>query len=128
MEKNTNRLKTYIAFLFIRPQTWTRKGFQCGHDASSELNCIWNQIKGSCDDQLFESRIRCVRGYFICRSDRFVYKDNQLVGTDLLGTIELRMLPLDRLKSICPNGLDSPINSEEVQFLALKPGTGILKI
>ena len=81
-------------------------------------------LKGSCDDKLFESKIRCLKGYFICKSDRVIYRENRLVGSQLQGTIGVRYLPLNRSKTICPTGLDSPVNLYEAQSLGLKPGIG----
>ena len=86
-------------------------------------------LKGSCDDKLFESKIRCLKGYFICKSDRVVYRENRLIGSQLVdrkskGTIGVRYLPLDRSKTVCPTGLDSPVNLHEAQSLGLKPGIG----
>ena len=82
--------------------------------------------KGSCDDHLFESKIRCLNGYFICRSAQFEYKNNQLIGSQLMGTSGVKYLPLERIETACPTGLDSPINVSEVQALGLKPGPGFI--
>ena len=41
-----------------------------------------------------------------------------------MGTSGVKYLPLERIETACPTGLDSPINVSEVQALGLKPGPG----
>lgn len=127
MAKNILRKKAAIWLKFIRQQTyirrvfrWLSRGFSCMIIGSN----FKPYLKGSCDDELFESKIRCLNGYFICKSDRVIYRENRLIGSQLQGSIGVRYLPLNRSKTVCPTGLDSPVNLYEAQSLGLKPGIG----
>ena len=74
---------------------------------------------------MFESNIKCLKGYFICNSGRFENADCPFDGSRLKGTREFGYLQLNQLKTACPNGLYSLIDSEEVQSLGLKTGIEI---
>ena len=74
---------------------------------------------------MFESNIKCLKGYFICNNGRFENADSHFDGSRLKGTREFGYLQLSQLKTACPNGLYSLIDSEEVQSLGLKTGTEI---
>ena len=83
------------------------------------------QSKESCDEVMFESNIKCLKGYFICNNGRFDNVDSHFDGSRLKGTREFGYLQLSQLKTACPNGLYSLIDSKEVQSLGLKTGTEI---
>ena len=74
---------------------------------------------------MFESNIKCLKGYFICNNGRFENADRHFDGSRLKVTRGFGYLQLSQLKTACPNGLYSLIDSEEVQSLGLKTGTEI---
>ena len=69
--------------------------------------------KGSCDDFRFESKIGCIKGHFVCRSDEIVANSDRI-----------KYLSLNQETNACSTGIYSPVNSSEVQGLSIQSVLG----